>query len=53
MIQAVNNATIAIVRAIETYSTTNVNIDKRSLTDVLIEEINRRTKAQGSSPLLI
>ena len=53
LIQAFNNQTVAIVRAIEQYSTTNVNIDKKSLTDAIIEEINRRTRAAGSSPLLI
>lgn len=53
LIQAFNNQTVAIVRAIEQYSTTNVNIDKKSLTDAIIEEINRRTRAQGKSPLLI
>lgn len=53
LIQAFNNQTVAIVRAIEQYSTTNVNIDKKSFTDAIIEEINRRTRAQGKSPLLI
>lgn len=53
LIQAFNNQTVAIVRAIEQYSTTNVNIDKKSFTDAIIEEINRRTRAAGSSPLLI
>ena len=53
LIQAFNNQTVAIVRAIEQYSTTNVNIDNKSFTDAIIEEINRRTRAQGKSPLLI
>lgn len=52
VIQAFNQQTIAIVQAIERYSTTNINIDKKSLTDSIIEEINRRTRAQGKSPLL-
>lgn len=53
VIQAFNQQTIAIVQAIERYSTTNINIDKKSLTDSIIEEINRRTRAQGKSALLI
>lgn len=52
VIQSVNNATVAIVKAIEEYSQTNVNIDSQSLTDSIISEINRRTKMAGKSPLL-
>lgn len=53
MIQLVNNQTSAIVSGLEQYCTTNVNIDKKSLTDFVVEEINRRTRAMGASPLLI
>ena len=53
VIQATTNATAAIVRAIEEYSGTTINLDKRSLTDAVVDEINRRTRAQGASPLLI
>ena len=52
VIQSVNNATVAIVKAIQDYSQTNVNIDADSLADSLINEINRRTKMNGKSPLL-
>ena len=52
VIQSVNNATVAIVKAIQDYSQTNVNIDADSLTDSIINEINRRTRMLGKSPLL-
>lgn len=52
VIQSVNNATLAIVKAIEDYSTTNVTIDSDSLTDRIIAEINRRTRMSGKSPLI-
>lgn len=52
VIQSVNNATVAIVKAIQEYSQTNVNIDSDSLTDSIINEINRRTRMTGKSPLL-
>ena len=53
VIQSVTNATAAIVQAIETYSGSTQKIDKRSFTDAIIEEINRRTRMAGKSPLLI
>lgn len=53
VIQSVTNATTAIVRAIEDHSGTTVNLDKSSLTQAVIEEINRRTRVTGKSPLLI
>lgn len=53
IIQSVTNATSAIVQAIQTYSGTTVNIDADSLTTKVIEEINRRTRMSGKSPLLI
>lgn len=52
VIQSINNATVAIVNAIQEYSQTNVNIDSDSLTDRIIHEINRRTRMTGKSPLL-
>ena len=53
VIQSVTNATTAIVRAIEDHSGTTVNLDKSSLTQAVIDEINRRTRVTGKSPLLI
>ena len=53
IIQGIINQTIAIVRALEQYCTTQINLDKRSLTDAVIEEINRRTRMTNKSPLLI
>lgn len=53
VIQSVTNATAAIVQAIETYSGTTVNLDKRSLADAIIEEINRRARMTGKSPILV
>lgn len=52
VIQSVTNATSAIVDAIQKYSGTTVNLDANGITDVVIKEINRRTRAQGSSPLI-
>ena len=53
IIQSVNNAAVAIVNAIEEYSGTTVNLDERSLTTAVINEINRRTRMSGGeSPLL-
>lgn len=51
--QVVSNATASIVAAIQQYSGTTVNVDKDSMTDAIIKEINRRTRAMGKSPLLI
>lgn len=53
LIQMFNNQTLAVVRAIEQYCTTQINLDKRSLTDAVVDEINRRTRMTGKSPLLI
>ena len=52
VIQSVNNATVAIVKAIQEYSHTNINLDSDSLADSIINEINRRTRMNGKSPLL-
>ena len=52
VIQAVTNATTAIVTAIEANSGTTINFDSNSLTTNVIKEINRRTRMLGSSPLL-
>lgn len=51
-VQALADAASLIVSAIQNYSGTTVNIDKNSLTDAIIEEINRRTRATGQSPIL-
>lgn len=53
IIQGFNNQTVAIVRALEQYCTTQINLDKKSLTDAIIEEINRRTRMTNKSPLLL
>ena len=50
--QVVTNATASIVSAIQTYSSTTVNLDKHSLADAVIQEINRRTRSMNKSPLL-
>lgn len=52
VIQSVTNATSAIVDAIQKYSGATVNLDANGITDMVIKEINRRTRAQGSSPLI-
>ena len=54
VIQATNNAAIAIVNAIQRYSGGNTNEgDVTTRTRQIINEINRMTRAQGQSPLLI
>lgn len=52
VIQAVTNATTAIVAAIEANSGTVVNLDANSIATSTIKEINRRTRAMGRSPLV-
>lgn len=52
VIQAVTNATTAIVTAIEANSGTVVNLDANSIATSTIKEINRRTRAMGKSPLV-
>lgn len=52
VIQSVTNATTAIVDAIQRYSGTTVNLGANSIADMVIKEINRRTRAQGNSPLI-
>lgn len=52
IIQAVTNATTAIVAAIEDNSGTVVNLDANSIATSTIKEINRRTRAMGRSPLV-
>lgn len=52
VIQAVTNATTAIVAAIEANSGTVVNLDANSIATSTIKEINRRTRAMGKSPLV-
>ena len=53
IIQAVTSATAAVVNAIQEYSGTTVNLDASSLTDRVVSEINRKTRMNGKSPLLI
>lgn len=50
--QVVTNATTAIVSAIQNYSGTTVNLDKNSLAEAVIQEINRRTRMTNKSPLI-
>lgn len=50
--QVVMNATNAIVAAIQNYSGTTVNLDKNSIAENVIKEINRRTRMAGKSPLV-
>lgn len=50
--QVVTNATSAIVGAIQDYSGTTVNLDKNSLAEAVIQEINRRTRVANKSPLI-
>ena len=52
VIQSVTNATSAIVGAIRQYSGAEVNIDSHSMATAIINEINRRTRAYGQSPLI-
>lgn len=52
IIQSVTNATVAVVSAIQEYSGTTVNLDADSLTNKVIQEINRKTRMSGMSPLL-
>ena len=53
IIQAVTGATAAVVNAIQEYSGTTVTLDASSLTDRVVSEINRKTRMNGKSPLLI
>ena len=52
IIQAVTNATAAIVDAIQEYGGTTVNLDENSLTTSVIKQINRRTMMSGKFPLI-
>lgn len=53
VIQSVTNATAAIVRAIEDNSGTTVNLDKHSIAQAVIDEINRKTRMMHANPLLV
>lgn len=53
VIQTVTNAAAAIVNAIHDYSGTTINLDANSLTDTVVAEINRKTRMNGKTPLLI
>lgn len=50
--QVVTNATASIVTAIQNYSGTTVNLDKNSMAEAVIQEINRRTRMTNRSPLI-
>ncbi len=52
IIQAVTNATTAIVVAIEENCGSVVSVDADSIATSTIKEINRRTRAMGKSPLV-
>lgn len=53
IIQATNNAVVAIVHAIETYCGKRDGLTKKEIADMAIDEINRRTRMQGTSPIRI
>ena len=53
IIQTVSNATATVVNAIQDYGGAEINIDSNSLTTAVVNEINRRTRMGGKSPLLI
>lgn len=50
--QAVGNATERIVQALREQPTPVLNLDRAAMTDMVIREINRRTRSMGASPLL-
>lgn len=52
IIQSTNQAALAIVRAIERASE-GKSLTKREMTGIVVDEINRQTRAMGQSPLLI
>lgn len=53
IIQAVNNAVIALVEAIQNNGGGNRTMDVKTLTSQVIDEINRRTRAQGTPPIIV
>lgn len=53
VIQSVTNATVSIVRAIEDNSGKTTNLDKNSITQAVIDEINRKTRMMNANPLLV
>lgn len=50
--QAVGNATERIVQALREQPTPVLNLDRAAMADMVIREINRRTRSMGASPLL-
>ncbi len=50
--QSMSNAAMLIVQAIQQYSGTTVNFDGAEVTTQVVNEINRRTRITGNSPLL-
>ena len=53
LIQVVNNAVLAVVKAIEENGGSRDSISKDTFTQMVIDEINKRTRMSGKSPLLI
>lgn len=53
MIQMFNNQTSALVQAIKDYCGVDVRIGDKVIGDAAINEINRRTRATGESPILV
>ena len=53
LIQMFNNETLAIVRAIEDNCGVDLHIGDKVIGDAAIREINRRTRATGTSPIMI
>lgn len=52
IVQAVTNAASSIVNAIQQYSGGDTTIDANYVAGLTIKEINRRTRAAGTSPIL-
>lgn len=53
VIQAVANATAAIVAAIQEYAGADISLDGDKITESVISGINRKTRMNGKSPLLL
>lgn len=53
IIQSINNATLAIVNAVETHSGAVINLDADSLTTTIVNEINMRTRMTGKAQILM
>ena len=53
IVQSITGQTAALVNALQAYGGTTVNFDKEYIADVVIKEINLRTRRAGTSPILI